>query len=1283
MEDNSNGLVVENNNAFLMAMGEGSRIEIHAADAMKMSYTQLAVRADRNSNEITVEDVTGWEVGDHIAISGTTRFRQQHEEFTITAIDGQTITLDGSLDYNHIAETRNYDNGLNGEDRNEWEVDMRAHVALLSRNVTIQGDADSAADGFGAHTMVMHGAEQHIDGAEFARVGQMDILGRYPIHWHLNGDSEGQFVTNSSIHHSYQKGATIHGASNLLVENNVIFDHIGHGLFLEDGAETGNQILGNLVFGTKASETGQPIPSDQDDPTSFWIENPENTLIGNIAAGSEGNGYWIFRHDEVHGLSADLFPGQMGDFSELIFRENTSYGARFFGAAVGGRVNPNTLEAQRGATEQVTPDAEFAIIDGYTGWNIGFQGIWTGALNVVIEDSAIINTNGAYRPLMNAHIVDSLAAEANVGLRFYFSGGNSADGVHLVDNNFDIQAFTHSRFSTPVGLRDLTSDDPINLEHAFDGPGLGNPAAEDETNSSHVFLDIDGSVTGIPGATFTPGTATTNAFRSSPDAAFDPDLGAWVTKATIASTYLYATGDGRNADLILVRDDGLSEDGLKLAGPELFATDKRPHYKAPAATGLERDVAYLLDYDNVPRDLTVDLRYARAGESVIYEIANVANFGDIRGATEMSSLNALVGAQDSAYFHNGSSLFLKLVARFDGPPPDMAVADLAAAYRTSDVIDIKGVVDGGASARHGDRSVSQQLINAIQNGPANDPTPALFTRPANLEPTDTGFVLDRYDSTSSTEQVTADMARWSEASTWSDGRPGANDIVVIGPGQTVVLDQSATVKGIIVNGGGLIVEDGPSGAADQIMLISDYVLVINGGLFQAGTEDDPLDREFTLELTGDDPNFDLEVSKILAGEVPGVVNAIAGAPATPPTDPTDAPTELGSVSGRVVDGSGAAISSVSIVLVDANGDTIAADVSRFDGTYEFELLVPGQYRVRVSETGDETKLIDVTAGQDLALDVVAAQSAPEQDPPQQTAPGEDADDGAQDASEADDAADETPAGEQPQEQGGEVAPIGPMAPLSLGGGDDGFDGTHGSDVVHGDGGDDLLLGRQAADTLSGGDGQDILRGGLGDDHITGDAGNDIVTGDRGVDYVHGGAGDDVVRGGADDDEVYGGDGDDVVVSGDRGHDLIRGGDGDDVVRGGEGDDEVHGDAGDDRLLGDIGDDALFGGEGDDVLLGAFGDDYLLGGAGDDILNGGAGADVYALEAGSGRDVLVGFETGVDKVDVSAYDGLDIDAMLSSAKKAAAGGVSLDFANGDRAIIRDMKLAELSADDFIV
>ena len=102
-----------------------------------------------------------------------------------------------------------------------------------------------------------------------------------------------------------------------------------------------------------------------------------------------------------------------------------------------------------------------------------------------------------------------------------------------------------------------------------------------------------------------------------------------------------------------------------------------------------------------------------------------------------------------------------------------------------------------------------------------------------------------------------------------------------------------------------------------------------------------------------------------------------------------------------------------------------------------------------------------------------------------------------------------------------------------------------------------------------------------------------------------------------------------------------------------------------------------------MLIGHFGDDYLIGGAGFDRLTGGDGADVYAFEAGGGQDVLVGFEAGVDKIDISAYDSLSAEDVLNQASEAPAGGVRLDFDSGDSAVLRDVELTDLSVGDFIV
>ena len=83
-------------------------------------------------------------------------------------------------------------------------------------------------------------------------------------------------------------------------------------------------------------------------------------------------------------------------------------------------------------------------------------------------------------------------------------------------------------------------------------------------------------------------------------------------------------------------------------------------------------------------------------------------------------------------------------------------------------------------------------------------------------------------------------------------------------------------------------------------------------------------------------------------------------------------------------------------------------------------------------------------------------------------------------------------------------------------------------------------------------------------------------------------------------------------------------------------------AGADRLTGNDGNDTLLGGAGDDLLFGCAGNDRLDGGAGQDRLTGGAGADVFvfALASDTARaksDKVLDFQTGVDKIDLSAID----------------------------------------------
>lgn len=75
----------------------------------------------------------------------------------------------------------------------------------------------------------------------------------------------------------------------------------------------------------------------------------------------------------------------------------------------------------------------------------------------------------------------------------------------------------------------------------------------------------------------------------------------------------------------------------------------------------------------------------------------------------------------------------------------------------------------------------------------------------------------------------------------------------------------------------------------------------------------------------------------------------------------------------------------------------------------------------------------------------------------------------------------------------------------------------------------------------------------------------------------------------------------------------------------------------DLLVGNDVDNVLTGNAGNDVLRGGGGDDTLIGGAGADTLTGGAGADLFVATHAFSTDVITDFESGTDRIDLSAFD----------------------------------------------
>ena len=292
-------------NNFLGVMGS-ARLKMHGE--LKKSWAKL--KDDLRSSVRLAEAVT-WKAGDQVLVTSNRTSWNQAEKRTIQSVaeGGKLIRFTQTLTHAHNGGVRVYQRGSK-----TWTADLRAEVGLLTHNIKIQGASSGNATGYGGHIMIMNNGKAYVSGVELYNMGQKAILGRYPFHWHMLGSAGvGQYFKNSSVHKSYNRAITIHGTESTLVENNFCYDHIGHGLFLEDGSERFNVIRKNVVLLSKRPQLGEELtPSDNQfnevqnrTPSSFWITNPQNTFEDNIAAGTHGTGYWFAFPTRPMGQSAN------------------------------------------------------------------------------------------------------------------------------------------------------------------------------------------------------------------------------------------------------------------------------------------------------------------------------------------------------------------------------------------------------------------------------------------------------------------------------------------------------------------------------------------------------------------------------------------------------------------------------------------------------------------------------------------------------------------------------------------------------------------------------------------------------------------------------------------------------------------------------------------------------------------------------------------------------------------------------------------------------------------
>ena len=173
---------------------------------------------------VTSEDVD-WIAGEEIVITGTSWAYNEAERVRVVRVnESRTITIDRPLVYNHDCFVY-----ASSQFSGFTDTSICFEVALLTRNIVIQGDAGSLDDQFGMHTIAAMGAVFRLENAELRNCGQSLVVGRYCAHIHLNRDEAAKsYIKHNSFHDSFQRAVTVHASNNLLIQNNVAYRVMAH-----------------------------------------------------------------------------------------------------------------------------------------------------------------------------------------------------------------------------------------------------------------------------------------------------------------------------------------------------------------------------------------------------------------------------------------------------------------------------------------------------------------------------------------------------------------------------------------------------------------------------------------------------------------------------------------------------------------------------------------------------------------------------------------------------------------------------------------------------------------------------------------------------------------------------------------------------------------------------------------------------------------------------------------------------------------------------------------------
>ncbi|HET9024373.1 MAG TPA: G8 domain-containing protein, partial [Burkholderiaceae bacterium] len=266
---------------FLAAVNGGS-IDLHGE--ARASWVPLGLSAAPGYDTVQLDQPVDWRPGERIAVaSGADHAVIEERTIAEVAADCLTIKLTTPLTHRHHGRQAVVRHVLPGS---------LAKAVLLSRNVVVEGCDASERDSVGAYCLIAGGPGEvagtvrqsigRFSGVEFRRMGQFNRPGRYPLHWHDNGEATESSVVGCLVHRSYQRGIVTVGSRRVRISGNVVVKPYGHGFIVEAEDDSPQLVTTNLALRPRVARFADQGMRRfcEHRPRPFWIvqSGPRKTL---------------------------------------------------------------------------------------------------------------------------------------------------------------------------------------------------------------------------------------------------------------------------------------------------------------------------------------------------------------------------------------------------------------------------------------------------------------------------------------------------------------------------------------------------------------------------------------------------------------------------------------------------------------------------------------------------------------------------------------------------------------------------------------------------------------------------------------------------------------------------------------------------------------------------------------------------------------------------------------------------------------------------------------------